>query len=59
MDYLERGMQKIKLRVAKLQQYHTRAPVISRTGSRPKKIIDQQDDNLYGQQGRNQEIYNS
>ena len=52
-------MQVIRMTLDKLQQDSTQTPITSRIGSRPKKIIDQQDYNIDGEQGRNQEIYNT
>ena len=43
MECLERGMQRIRMTLAKLQQDPTQTPVTSRIGSRPKKTISQQD----------------
>ena len=52
-------MQSIRMKLAKLQQDPTQTPGTSIIGSRAKKIIDQQDCNINGEQGRNQEIYNT
>ena len=57
MEYLERGMQRIRMACAKLQQDPTQTQVISRIGNRPKKVVNQQDYNFEGEQGSNQEIF--
>ena len=48
IDCLEKGMQRIRMKLAKLQQDPTQILATSRVGSRPKKIIDQQDYSIDG-----------
>ena len=50
-------MQRIRMKLAKLQQHLTQTPVTSRICSKPKIIINQQGYNINGEQDRNQEIY--
>ena len=57
IEYLERGMQRIRMKLTNLQQDPTQIPVTSRVGSRPKKIISQPNYNDERDQGRNQESY--
>ena len=57
IDCLEREMQRIRMKLAKLQQSPTQTSVTYRIGSRAKKIMDQQEYNIDGKQGRNQGIY--
>ena len=59
MEFLERGMQRIRMKLAKLQSDPTQTPVTSRIGSTPKKIINQQDYYIDQGKDRNQEIYNT
>ena len=59
MDYLERGMQRVRMKLAKLQQDPTQTQVTSRIGIGLKKIIDQQDYHINAEQDRNQDIYNT
>ena len=56
IEYLEREMQGIRMTFFKLQQVPIQTLVTARVGSRPKKIIIQQNYNDDGEKGKNQEL---
>ena len=57
IEYSERGMQRIRMTLTKLQQYPTQTQVTSGVCSRLKKIICQKDHNDKREEGGNQESY--
>ena len=57
IEYLEMAIQGIRMTLTKLQQDPTQTPVTSQVGSRPKKMISQQDYNDEREHSRNQESY--
>ena len=54
LEFLERGMQRVKTKLQKLQQDHTLTPSMSMAGIRPKQFIDQHDYHVM-KQGKEQD----
>ena len=56
VDFLERGMQRVRIKLQKLQQDPTQTPSMSMVGLKPKQIVDQYDCHVM-EQGKVQDTH--